>query len=61
MRYLLKMLAAFALGLFLVVQSSHLAADGKPVSACLLGFVVFGLFVYMAAESAKAEREAGKK
>ena len=61
MRYLLKMLAAAMLGLFLVVKSSHLAADGKPVSACLLGFVVFAVFVYMAAESAKAEREAGKK
>lgn len=61
MRYLLKMLAAFALGLFLIVQASHLAADGYPVFACLLGLVVFGLFVWMAAESAKAEREAGKK
>lgn len=61
MRYILKMLAAFALGMFLVVKASHLAADGKPVSACLLGFVVFAVFAYMAAESAKAEREAGKK
>ena len=61
MRYLLKMFAAFALGLFLIVQASHLAADGHPWLACLLGIAVSGLFFYMAAESVKAEREAGKK
>lgn len=61
MRYLVKMILAFAAGMYLVVKSSELAADGKPVSACILGVFVFGLFVYMAAESAKAEREASKK
>ena len=60
MRYLVKMILAFALGLFLVVKSSELAADGKPVSACILGVFVFALFVYMAAASVKAEREAIK-
>lgn len=61
MRYILKMLACFAASMYLVVQASHLAADGKPVSACLLGLVVFAIYVYMAAASAKAEREATKK
>ena len=61
MRYLLKMFAAFAASLFLVVKSAHLAADGKPVTACILGLFVFALFFYMAAASVKAEREAGKK
>lgn len=61
MRYLAKMFACFALSLFLIVQASQLAADGKPVSAGLLGLAVFGLFAYMAAVSLKAEREAGKK
>ena len=61
MRYILKMLACFAVSMYLVVQASHLAADGKPVAACLIGLVVFGLFVYMAAASARAEREATKK
>lgn len=59
--YILKMLTAFAVGMYLVVKSSHLAADGKPITACILGVFVFAVFVYMAAESAKAEREAGKK
>lgn len=58
MRYLVKMSAVFALGMFLVVKSSHFAADGKPVSACLLGLFVFAVFVYIANESAKEERRA---
>ena len=48
MRYILKMLSAFAVGLYLVVKSGDLAADGKPVSAFLLGLVVFALFAWMA-------------
>ena len=56
MRYLLKMLSAFAAGLYLVVKSADLAADGKPVSAFLLGLVVFALFAWMAWLSAEAER-----
>lgn len=58
MRYLVKMLACFAVSMYLIVTANSLAESGKPVSAYLLGLVVFGLFVYMAAESAKAEREA---
>ena len=61
MRYILKMLACFAVSMYLVVQASRLAADGKPVAACIVGAFVFGLYVYMAAASAKAEREATKK
>ena len=58
MRYILKMLSAFAAGLYLVVKSADLAADGKPVSAFLLGLVVFALFAWMAWLSAEAERAA---
>lgn len=61
MRYILKMLACFAVSMYLVVKSADLAVDGKPVSACIVGVFVFGLYVYMAAASAKAEREATKK
>ena len=58
MRYILKMLSAFAAGLYLVVKSGDLAADGKPVSAFLLGLVVFALFAWMAWLSVEAERAA---
>lgn len=61
MRDLSKMLACFAVSMYLVVQASHFAADGKPVAACIVGVFVFGLYVYMAAASARAEREATKK
>jgi hypothetical protein len=61
MRYILKMLACFAVSMYLVVKSADLAVDGKPVSAGLLGVFVFAIYAYMAAASARAEREATKK
>lgn len=61
MRYLLGMLAAFAAGMMMVVESARLAADGQWVAVTVLGVFVFALFVLMAAASVKAEREAGKE
>ena len=61
MRYALKMICAFIVGMVMVVQSAELAADGKWVSVCLLGVLVFGLFAWMAYSSVVAEREAGKQ
>ena len=61
MRYALKMLAAFLVGMFAVVSAGRLAADGKLVSAGVLGALVFLVFFYMAYSSVVAEREAGKQ
>jgi len=61
MRYTIKMLGAFLVGRFMVVESPRLASESKWVSVSVHAALVFLVFTYMAYSSVVAEREAGKQ